>query len=369
MTQAKLKSFFVRLDKMGDLISTLPSDQFQQTSPQTSPQREVFWLISKGLENVIECADPKRNYKSFVIQSKSWKQTWNNFLTFLNFLKSEKPDEIIFFYSPWWATLAAWLAKVPARGGRLSQWHQFLFLNNGIRQSRSQSDKHEADYNFEIVKKMLQLPEDTPTPLLKLTSKNSQDLFDKLPLKKFDYYVIHPGMAGSALNWPTSFYKELIHLLIQNFKSERDPQNSTMPSKKILISGTALDKKFLDDLRSDFEHHPLVLWGEGRFNIPQMINLLEHSKAVLAPSTGVVHLSACSGAPTVGIYSPIQVQSPLRWAPRGPIVTTITPKNMDSSDIPCPAKHHCVGGSCRFFPCMEKISVNQVYNELKQIEK
>jgi ADP-heptose:LPS heptosyltransferase len=329
----------------------------------------VFWLISKGLENVIECADPQRKYQSFAIQSKNWNQTWKNFSSFLNFLKTEKPDEIIFFYSPWWATLAAWLAKIPTRGGRLSQWHQFLFLNKGIRQSRTLSDKHEADYNFEIVKKMLSLAEETPTPLLKLTSHKSKDLFEKLPLKPFEYYVIHPGMAGSALNWPTAFYKELIHQLLQNFKSEQNLQKNTVPLKKIVITGTALDKKFLDDLRIDFEHHPLILWGEGRFNIPQMIALLENSKGAVAPSTGVVHLSACSEAPTVGIYSPIQVQSPLRWAPRGPFVTTVVPKNTDASDIPCPAQHHCVGETCRFFPCMEKISVQQVYSELKKIEK
>ena len=39
------------------------------------------------------------------------------------------------------AVIAAWLAGVPERIGRQSQWHSFLFLNIPVRQKRSLADR------------------------------------------------------------------------------------------------------------------------------------------------------------------------------------------------------------------------------------
>jgi hypothetical protein len=56
----------VRLDKIGDLISTLPVDQTElQTSTQTSGQ--FTWIINQGLEPVVEHSIPKRCKKEKII--------------------------------------------------------------------------------------------------------------------------------------------------------------------------------------------------------------------------------------------------------------------------------------------------------------
>src|SRR5690606_18401874 len=46
----------------------------------------------------------------------------------------------------------AWITKVPFRGGLISRWQSFLFLNKGVRQKRSLANMHEADYNLELLK-------------------------------------------------------------------------------------------------------------------------------------------------------------------------------------------------------------------------
>ena len=47
--------------------------------------------------------------------------------------------------------MAAWAAGVPERIGRRSQWHSFLFVNLPIKQKRSRADRHESDFNFDLV--------------------------------------------------------------------------------------------------------------------------------------------------------------------------------------------------------------------------
>ena len=49
------------------------------------------------------------------------------------------------------------------------------------------------------------------------------------------------------------------------------------------------------------------------------------ARSVVAPSTGVLHLAAALGVPAIGIYSPLKVEHPRRWAPRGPRATFLVP--------------------------------------------
>ena len=138
-----MKVVFVRLDKIGDLIATLPVDQLSFLQPG---RNEIKWVLAEGLGFLASAADPSREFLEL-----SLKTPENSFWRLYDFLKKEKLDASVMFYGPWWAAFALWLARVPLRGGRKSQWYSFLFFNRGLRQSRSLAEKHEADYNRELV--------------------------------------------------------------------------------------------------------------------------------------------------------------------------------------------------------------------------
>ncbi|MEN0059029.1 MAG: glycosyltransferase family 9 protein, partial [Bdellovibrio sp.] len=53
--------------------------------------------------------------------------------------------------------------------------------------------------------------------------------------------------------------------------------------------------------------------------------VLGAAKAVIVPSTGIAHLAASLGTPVIGLYSPVRVQHPRRWAARGPQVKILMP--------------------------------------------
>lgn len=304
------KVLLVRLDKIGDLICTLCVDQVSFLK-----DCEVQWAIAKGLSFVPENADPRR---SFIELSK---EDWKTSLKQLrHFIRDFKPDIAVSFQAPWWVNYALWAENVPVRAGVKSQWHSFLFLNRGLRQRRSIAVKHEADYNKDLLGHALEVaPVTEPTPVLKLVAPSLPGLLEKHQLSPLQYIVVHPGMAGSALNWPMANYLQLIATV-----SEKN---------QVVITGTPADEPWLTEIKEKFKHHPRVLILQNKLSTKELMLILKHAKAVVVPSTGVAHIASSLGTPVLGIYSPVRVQHPRRWAARGDKVQIFMPEGHNPDEV------------------------------------
>lgn len=296
-----MKICLIRLDKIGDLVSTLPVDQIPELAGH-----DVRWVISEGLGFIPAHADaPRRVFELSLRDPRAAERR------LFDFLKAEKPDLAVVFYAPWWASRALWRARVPRRFGRRSWWHSYVFLNEGLRQSRSKAERHEADYNFELLLAALRIPRGArPTPVLRLVAPAMPELLARFSLERGGYYVVHPGMAGSAINWPAPSYAALIRLL--------------MARKPVVLTGTASDEPWLGPLRQEFAGSRDVTILQDRLSATELLVVLANAAGVVAPSTGVVHLAASLGVPALGLYSTVVVQRPTRWAPRGPRAGFVT---------------------------------------------
>jgi heptosyltransferase I len=314
----------IRLDKIGDLISTMCVDQSEVLN-----NCEVHWVIAKGLGFIPNNSEPERKFLE--LSKEDWKVSLQ---TLISFIKEFKPEVAVSFQAPWWVNYALWITKVPVRAGVQSQWHSFLFLNKGLRQRRSRATQHEADYNFDLLRFALNQKNDSrpATPILKLKASDNKALLEKYKLTQNNYVTVHPGMAGSALNWPIKNYIELIEKI--------------RTTTTVVITGTAADEPFLKEIKEHFKNDltidsnknlaaylgennisadmtnaklPLINL-QGALSATELFTILKNSKAVVVPSTGVAHMAASLGAKTLGLYSPVRVQHPRRWAARGPYV-------------------------------------------------
>lgn len=410
------KIVFIRIDKIGDLICTLPVDQIPALK-----NVQKNWVISAGLEFIPQSSPIQREVFSLNTKKSSKELTQD----LRSYLSKEQPDIVISFYSPWWVGLACFQAKVPLRVTRYSQWHSFIFFNCGVRQKRTRAEKHEADYNLDLVQKALQtyrnkyagtdfdgvknsdpLSANTsiqisdsnfPTanqtlsspasenekpsqhlgspgnslavtnspsseihpssqiqnlvypykaPVLEMRSPVRRNLFERLAISPQKYIVIHPGMAGSALNWPQTSYNQLIEKLVDQ--------------TVVVITGTDADSPYLTEIKPKWEFHPRVRFVQGKLSIEELLALIHSANALLAPSTGVLHLAASLGKAAFGIYSPISTHHPRRWGPRGKHTEIFLPH------VECPALTRCEGNQCPHYPCMEKISTDEVFLRLKK---
>ena len=260
----------------------------------------------------------------------------------------------------------AWVKGVPFRGGIKSRIGSFITLNQGVRQRRSQVAGHEIEYNNELLSMLPDFDKvdfQVLSPKINLKydqkyrDKFNKNLNDKGLDSHRDYIVIHPGMTGHTLNWPSENYAELIKRLSLKFKDKYN----------YIISFTPSDNKYLGPIREfisqDTELERNVLFFDGSIDgLESYMNILSKAKAFLGPSTGTTHLAAVLNIPLVGIYSPIKAQSSIRWSPIGEgHIDVVNP------DVVCGEEIKCAKEACPYYPCMDKIEVEDIYNKLVRL--
>lgn len=316
MDRKNVDIVLVRMDKIGDLVVSLPVDEHPALAG-----RQTHWFITKGLGFVTGQATPQR-------QSTEFKRAFSPVETMrmVNWFRSHKPRTVVILHAPWWVSFAAWFAGVPERMGRRSQWHSFLFVNLAVRQSRSMSDRHESDFNFDLVEWGFNRLGHSKTPnlgllkktFLRLTAPNPFGTIESRGLRSRAYRVVHPGMGGSALNWPPEFFTELIGKLALE-----------MP---VVITGTKADEGYLEKIKA-VRDTPGVRWLVDDLKVFELLDVLSQANSVVAPSTGVLHLAASLGTPAVGIYSPRKVEHPRRWGPKGLYAVALVPPVQDGESF------------------------------------
>lgn len=331
---AKKKVLLIRLDKIGDLICTLPVDQILD-----SEAYDVTWVVQKGLGQLLDLSEKKIKY--IELDQRIAKHSRSVFSKFLN---SHKFDIAVSFQCPWWINFELFKHRVSRRIGVLSQWHSFLFLNQGLRQKRSQAIKHEFEYNLDLVLKITG-PVQTPSEniVFRFQRPTSSATLDLYQLR--NYIVIHPGMMGSALNWSQDQYILEIQTQIEQ-------------NKIVVITGTAADEPYLTKIKEIYQSHPQVCWLQSKLSLKQLIEILYFSERVIAPSTGVVHLAASLGKNISAIYSPIQVHHPKRWGPRP--ISSAQEIQVAMPHVKCPAQKSCLQDQCPHFNCMDTVKLDPI---------
>ncbi len=326
---------FIRMDRVGDLVLTLGTDSVFSKSDQTSP---IDWWIAPNTGFIADHAVPRRR-----VREMNLKIQYSQFKQLLRELKARTYKTAVVFHAPWWVSPLLWLARIPNRVGVKSQWHTFLFLNKGVRQKRSLSEHGEYEYNLRLVEEGFGFEEGriSREPLATVIDSKWQDetLADN-GLKRGEYSVVHPGMGGSARNWPTSHYISWIQEAAQK--------------ETIVITGTAADEEILEPIRQALAGNGRIIWLDRKLSGPMLLHVLKGARVILAPSTGVAHLAASLGQPVIGIYSPVKVQHPKRWGPLGDNVQILVP------DVECPGKKACLGAQCPQYDCMNRISLESV---------
>lgn len=304
----------VRPDRLGDVILSTP---VLQRIKMHSPEALVTFLVRdsvlplfKDLPILEDCFvfDPEGRHRG------GW-----GFIRLIRDLNQRKFDIAVVLQSHPKVAAALFFAGIPKRIGPLSKIHSYLFYNRGMRQRRSQVDCHEADYNLQLLEQlgMMTPLRSVPTQVFVsqevcLTAKNwltGQGWDPRNPL-----IVIHPGMGGSALNWPEDAYIKLIQRLVSEHQT-------------VLVTGGPTESALIFRIQAALESQRSRAWGPYYYiglhselvpfsgSVEFLGGLFAWASVVVAPSTGPLHLAVALKKPVVTFYPPIRVQSPKRWGP------------------------------------------------------
>lgn len=351
-----------RSDAIGDLILTTPMAQLLK---ETYKDASITFIISS------KCTDIVRNHPHvddyFILEHD--KGAFHRLKGLYNLFIEKRPKVYLHVGGKHFPTLISWLMRVPFRGGLRSKWQTFFFLNKGMRQKRSLVEMHEIDYNM-LLLKPLGINYDYKekvrfAPVINFEAGEVENCFkqfqeDHPELPKYEkMIVIHPGMTGHTLNWPSRNYGKIIRRL-----------NALYQDKCLfLLSHTPSDLKYVDVVQSELSQDSsldgrVILFNGALRGLRDYMCVLSKADLFIGPSTGTTHISNILGVKTIGIYSPIKVQSAKRW---GPFHKDLNINRTIVPSVVCGESFKCAGESCPYYPCMSVISVESILRSAEEL--
>jgi len=348
-TQPKRRILVVRPDRIGDVVLSTP---VLEALKRHIPNSEIHLLVRDVVKPVVE-------HNSFISKillysPQSTHRGIGGLWRLIKEIREGQYETVVTLQVAFSVSLAVFLAGIRKRVGPHSKWYSYLFFNKGVRQARSAVEMHEADYNLMLLRRLgVKVPsrQIEPQIIVDADAKERARAFVKslgLP-DDAPFIVVHPGMGGSALNWPEGYYADLIQRLARK-------------GVPIVVSGSVGEKAVLERVIGlAKEQYPTLpvhvfLGPSSPSGLADLIGLLSLCKIMVAPSTGPLHVAAALGKDTVSFFSPIKVQSALRW---GPYSADESRHEVLVPDALCGQDFKCAGQKCHFYFCMERLGVEE----------
>jgi len=171
---------------------------------------------------------------------------------------------------------------------------------------------HAADWLLQAVAPLVS-PPTTPgalrfvTPVLAFTEQESRDADARTGGLPRGFLAVHPGSGSPAKNWPMTRFLEAARKL-------------SGASPWLLVAGPAEETLVAPRGSILAREWPLRVLGAA----------LARAGLFLGNDSGVSHLAAAAGAPTLALFGPTD---PAQWAPVGPRVATLRPPSASLADL------------------------------------
>lgn len=238
--------------------------------------------------------------------------------------------------------IAAWAARVPVRIATGYRWYS-VFANRRVYEHRHDFSKHESEYNLGLLRGLGFAPGLSAPPELALIDAEKDWARVQLEALPRPLVVVHPG-GFQARRWPSEHYGNLVKQL-------------AAAGCGVVLTGSAEEGK-----RFNAETSLAAMTGVkdlmGKISLRQLMAVIAGSNAVVAGSTGPIHIAAALSCPVISPFDPRRCALPIRWQPLGKGVVL-------RPDVPTCEK--CVYQACPHWDCMRRITVDQVTSMVRQV--
>lgn len=286
-----------RVDNIGDVILTMPLAGMIKAH---FPDSTVYFLGKSYTEPIIltsQFIDKFLNWDVIKLLGK-YDQ--------IKYLEGIHADSIIHVFPNKKIARIAKNAGIPQRIGTSHRFFHWYTCNKLLHFSRKHSDLHEVILNSIMLSPLGIKPLESIQEAIRYFGlTNIPELNEqhrKLLSQDKINIILHPKSKGSAREWGLENFSELINL---------------MPEDKfsVFITGT---KEEGDQIKDFLELHAnRVVDLTGKFTLTELIAFINKADAMVAASTGVLHLAAVLGRVAIGLYAPMRPIFPQRWSPVG----------------------------------------------------
>ncbi len=332
-----------RADRIGDLVlSTSIFPEIRKKYPK------AFLACLTFVENreIVE-GNPYLDQTILYDKKGREKSLWGQIL-FAQKMAGMKFDVVIHLHATNRMHVMTWLAGIPVRIGwsRRAAWaltHSFFDI-------KKEGEKHEAEYNFELLKPLrVAVPSKLETyfPVSDKAKKSLEGLLQHLGIPSdLPWVVLSPGASCASKRWPA-----------ERFGYAAEQLQKKIPAV-FLVIGSRQDRKLAKKIQANSSAPIFDLTG--RLSLGMLGILFQKAALLISNDSGPVHIASAVHTPVISIFGRNQRGlSPTRWRPLGDHSKFIW-KNIGCD--PCLA-HECQIN----FLCLEVISVQEVVEEAEKI--
>ncbi len=290
-----------RTDSIGDVILTLPLCGVLKAH---FPECKIYFIGRSYTASIIErCIHVDQYINWDEMREKSPAAQ-------IELLRNTGADSIIHVFP---RKEILWLAKRAAIPVRIATGRRLQTLtkcNHLVFFTRKGSPLHESQLNLKLLKP---LGIDAAYTTEELVAYYGFTRINNTAKQKVTTYlqsinstkkkiILHPLSKGSAAEWGLEKYHQLVSLL---------PADQF----ELFITGTREEGEKIRSFGSFT--HPHVHDVTGQFSLAELIEFIQACDALVAASTGPLHIAAATGITAIGLYSPKRPMHPGRWAPIG----------------------------------------------------
>lgn len=316
-----------RTDNIGDVILSFPTAGFLK---QCLKEVEIIFIGKNYTKELVEF---NKNIHQFLNYSELETRSVTEIA---NVLRELNVDAIVHLYPNKKLALAAKQAGIKLRVGTGHRTFHLLTCNKKVWFSRKKSDLHEAQLNFRLLgpivgKKIV--PQLSSIPKwygIKPPEQNFPELSAKFNI------IFHTKSFGSAVDWELNNYIELASILKE------------LPIH-IYFTGTEKESELITPYIQELVQAGIASDVTGKYNLKEFISFINQADALVACSTGPLHIASSLGKLTLGLYSSRRPIHPGRWAPVGEKAQTLTAQDAEDK-----------------VPNINRVTPQQVANEIKK---
>jgi ADP-heptose:LPS heptosyltransferase len=287
-----------RTDSIGDVMLTLP---MCGALKKQFPNCTIIFLGKSYTKDVVACCEHVDQFEN-----------WDSYQGLCSLEQIEKmralgADAIVHVFPRKEIVQLAKRSGIKRRIATGRRWYTITKCNELVFFSRKKSPLHESQLNLKLlrpfgIKHEFSLQEvgslygftRIPTEAIE---KAEQLLQGKEHLIKV---VLHPLSKGSAVEWGVPQFSALAHLL---------------PSSKyaVFVTGTSQEGERIAELGGI----PSAINLTGQLSLLELVAFISKCDALVAASTGPLHIAAALGIRAIGLYTPKRPMHPGRWSPVG----------------------------------------------------
>jgi len=270
---------------------------------------------------------------------------WRQRLALAKQLRDKQYDQAIILPQSFKSALIPFFSHIPVRIGYKREGRGWLLLTD----ARSRTDKHAP-----TVRRLAQLglsehqplPKTLPYPRLHLQAEQLKDTQAKMSISlSADQPILAlcPGAEyGPAKRWPAEHFAELARV-------------QHKAGWAVWLLGSPKETDIAERIQQDCGHCCTNFVGKS--NLPQAIDLLSLSTAVVANDSGLMHVACALDKPVAALYgsTPPEIAPPL--SDKAHIFYNKTPCS-PCFERQCPLGH---------FECLRGLSPLNIANWLKQV--